>query len=160
VLRLKPGNVKALYRRAQARTELGKLSEAQEGTKAAAYRKFFLSASARRGNDRIPDLQLALKHEPNNESVKTELRKVSELLVKSKTKAPKQLKPASSKVSRLSQAVEPRLDDSYIYHFSLLRLSQLTRPFLARDGGYRLRPSRTNFLLMNHPFNRQRRMNL
>ena len=42
-------------------------------------------------------MQQALKHEPSNESVKTELARVTELLAKSKT--PKQPKIMDTKVS-------------------------------------------------------------
>ncbi|KAF8490446.1 hypothetical protein F5888DRAFT_1741290 [Russula emetica] len=62
VLGLSNKNVKALFRRAQARTALQKLGEAHN------------------------DLQKALKLEPNNEAVKSELARVDELIVKRKGK--------------------------------------------------------------------------
>ncbi|TDL23198.1 hypothetical protein BD410DRAFT_787515 [Rickenella mellea] len=60
VLRLKHGHVKGLYRRAQARIELAKFDEAEQ------------------------DLREALQSEPNNEPVKTELKKLEALRVQSK----------------------------------------------------------------------------
>ncbi|KAI5122439.1 hypothetical protein M0805_008752 [Coniferiporia weirii] len=73
VLHLRPGHVKALYRRAQARIELEKLDEAKK------------------------DLLDALKIEPNNSAVKTELEKVDEGVRKraSKRTAPKDIASTS-----------------------------------------------------------------
>ncbi|KAJ6601386.1 hypothetical protein DFH09DRAFT_1355547 [Mycena vulgaris] len=63
VLALSKGNVKALFRRAQARVAMGKLSEAQT------------------------DLNEATKLEPANQSVKQELSKVAELIQQSAKKS-------------------------------------------------------------------------
>ncbi|KAF7337642.1 hypothetical protein MSAN_02237500 [Mycena sanguinolenta] len=64
VLTLSKGNTKALFRRAQARVELGKLSEAHE------------------------DLKEAAKLEPANQSVKQELNKVVALIQQAAKKKP------------------------------------------------------------------------
>ncbi|KAI0245886.1 hypothetical protein BJV78DRAFT_1365156 [Lactifluus subvellereus] len=69
-LNLSNKNVKAFFRRAQARTALDKLGEAHNG----AWSTY------------VPHLQRALRIEPNNEAVKTELARVDGLIVAGKGK--------------------------------------------------------------------------
>ncbi|THH14016.1 hypothetical protein EW146_g6278 [Bondarzewia mesenterica] len=81
VLSLSPKNVKALFRRAQARIELQKLAEARQGE---------FAPTTSRPNHRTkspPDLHNALKLEPTNNAVKTELARLDTLTKKGKLKA-------------------------------------------------------------------------
>ncbi|CAK5280696.1 unnamed protein product [Mycena citricolor] len=82
VLSLSKGNVKAFFRRAQARTAMGKLEEARD------------------------DLTEASKQEPENESVRQELKKVEQLLrdtasKSSASKAPIDITVPSAKGRRI-----------------------------------------------------------
>jgi hypothetical protein len=82
-LTLNKNNVKALFRRAQARTELQKLSEAHQGIRSpepalisSGLTEYFHA-----------DLQDALYADPNNEVVNKELARVAVLLQKGKDRA-------------------------------------------------------------------------
>ena len=81
VITLEPGNVKALFRRGQARVGLDSLIDAQKGIlhPSLIYKAFF---------DHGADFKEAHRLEPTNDSVSQELKKIDELLLKSKTKLP------------------------------------------------------------------------
>ncbi|KAK7063833.1 hypothetical protein R3P38DRAFT_2593656 [Favolaschia claudopus] len=83
VLTLSKNNVKALFRRAQARVGMGKLSEAQQ------------------------DLKDAAKLEPANESVKQELSKVAELFRQASAK--QKSKPVAADVASTSTPKRRRI---------------------------------------------------
>ena len=85
VLGLKPGHVKALYRRAQARIELQKRVEAKQGTRRCSY----LTACSSKLSK---DLLEALKHEPNNTSIKAELQKLDQAESSSSSRGEKKVR--------------------------------------------------------------------
>jgi hypothetical protein len=79
VLTLSKSNAKGLFRRAQARVGMGKLSEAQEGV-------WFLAVRPNCALIILLDLKEAAKLEPANQSVKQELSKVAELIQQASAK--------------------------------------------------------------------------
>lgn len=81
VIALEPGNVKALFRRGQARVGLDRLIDAQKGT------HLCFPVLLRLDLPMVTDYNEAHRLEPANDSVKQELKKIDELLLKSKSKA-------------------------------------------------------------------------
>lgn len=78
-LSLNANNVKALFRRAQARAGIEKLPEAKQGAR-------FDHVGLRISTDDVSDLEQAVKWDPKNDSAQQELKRVNELLDKSKAK--------------------------------------------------------------------------
>ncbi|EIN12462.1 hypothetical protein PUNSTDRAFT_141160 [Punctularia strigosozonata HHB-11173 SS5] len=83
-LNAKNPNAKALFRRAQARTELSKLDEAKQ------------------------DLLAALKIEPSNDSIKQELKRVDDLIAAKQSTAKKDLNVVPPPLSGTSTTAQPK----------------------------------------------------
>ncbi|KAL0064281.1 hypothetical protein AAF712_008725 [Marasmius tenuissimus] len=101
VLSLNPSNVKALFRRGQARLDMDKIAEARE------------------------DFEAAEKIEPNNQSVKDELEKIRQKLAKSTVV---QGKPAPRKPLEIAPGVRRRVPITIIESESAIPSSTPTTP--------------------------------
>ncbi|KAF9265179.1 hypothetical protein L218DRAFT_160232 [Marasmius fiardii PR-910] len=124
VLSLNPSNVKALFRRGQARVGLQMLTDAQNGAQTSFLGVFFSSAQSMFSTHMI-DFDAALRIEPNNQAVKDELEKLRNL---SKDKTLVKGKSAPSKVLETPTGVRRRVPITIIEQGSPSNSSQVSEP--------------------------------